>query len=324
MTLSQLRYVVSVARHLSFGRAAQECGIAQPSLSVQIKNLEEEIGTPLFDRNQKGVRLTELGEQILKQAHVILSEVDRLGEIATDHQKVVHGTLRLGIIPTIAPYLTPYFISALIKQYPELEVKVFEQTTAELVRDLGDGRLDAAILSTPEKVSYDLIERVLYYEPFVLFAHAKHHFLESVQVKTSRLQEESPLLLDETHCLRDQVEGICHTKKLSPSQVQLEQGTLQTLLTLVDQQPAYTLLPILAAEALTPEQRKKQVRALVGPVPNRKVSLVFNKSYVKRSLVEALERVILEHLPDVVENRLKSKMNVLNPSQKRFKIPPST
>lgn len=319
MTLSQLRYVLSVARHLSFGRAAEECGVAQPSLSVQIKKLEDELGAAIFDRHQKGVRLTEVGERIVKQAQTVFVEVDRLGEIASLHQSRVTGRLRLGIIPTIAPYLTPYFLGPLLKEYPDLEIHLFEETTENLIRELGDGRLDAAILSTPEKVSYDLVERVLYYEPFVVYGHPKHRFLKKTAITPSALQEESPVLLDETHCMRDQVEGICHAKNRPPSQVQLEHGTLQTLITLVDRQDSYTLLPALAAVDLGSERRKRQVREFQAPKPHRKVSLIFNKSYVKRSLVEALERIILAHLPEAVETRLKSKMNVLSPHLSHFK-----
>ncbi|MBX2996507.1 MAG: LysR family transcriptional regulator [Bdellovibrionaceae bacterium] len=319
MTLSQLRYVLSVARHLSFGRAAEECGVAQPSLSVQIKKLEDELGATIFDRHQKGVRLTEVGERIVKQAQTVFVEVDRLSEIASLHQSRVNGRLRLGIIPTVASHLTPYFLGPLLKEYPDLEIHLFEETTENLIRELSDGRLDAAILSTPEKVSYDLVERVLYYEPFVLFAHPKHRFLKKSAINIQSLQEENPVLLDETHCMRGQVEDLCHSKKTSKSKVQLEHGTLQTLITLVDHQDSYTLLPALAALDLRPEQRKRQVREFQSPQPHRKIGLIFSKSYVKRSLVEALEAVILAHLPEAVEPRLKSKMSVLSPKATHFK-----
>ncbi len=319
MTLTQLRYVLSVARHLSFVRAAEECHVAQPSLSTQIKKLEDELGTAIFDRNQKGVRLTEVGDMIVKQAQVVLSESERLSEIAAHFQNKVQGVLRLGLIPTVAPYLTPYFLKVLSQQFPDLEVKIFEETTENLMRDLGQGQLDAAILSPPAKAPYDLIEKVLYYEPFVIFANPSHHFLKLKQIATRDLSGEAPVLLDETHCLRDQVEGICHTKKSAKTKIQLQQGTLLTLVSLVNQQDSYTLLPLLAAERLPREQRQRQVREFSGAIPNRKISMVFHKSYVKRSLLEALEKLILENLPESVEARLHGKMIVVNPQNRHFK-----
>ena len=319
MTLTQLKYILAVSDHLSFVKAAEECHVAQPSLSMQIKKLEEELELTIFDRNSSGVRITEPGELVLAQARVVLDEASRVFEVSTSLKPdKVKGTLKIGIIPTIGPYLTPYFLDSLGKEFPLLQIQFVEDKTESLVRLLEFGKLDVAILSTPERATFNLIERVLYYEPFLVFANEKHPLLKNQKVKIADLQIYTPALLDETHCLRDQVSEVCRNPTRVTSQMKLVQGTLPMLLVIVDQGESYTLLPILAVQALSPRQQKHQVRPIVNPAPTRKVSMVYHKSYVKRSLIEILEKTILAHLPAGVERRLSSKFEVVNPGLEHF------
>jgi LysR family hydrogen peroxide-inducible transcriptional activator len=318
MTLTQLKYILAVENHLNFIQAAEECHVAQPSLSAQIKKLEEELGVVIFDRGRHGVSVTEQGHQILEQARVILNEAERLNEVANTQQKAVKGTLKLGMIPTIGPYLLPHFLEPLHKQYPDLNIQLTEDKTESLVRLLEQGKLDAAILSTPEKAPANLMEKVLYYEPFVIFAHESHALLKNQNVKIDSLKNFYPILLDETHCMRDQVEEICAHQQTSPNHVYLVQGTLSTLITIVDHQNSFTLLPSLALDVLSTAQKKNQVRPIVNPIPTRKVSLVYHKSFVKRSMIEALNKVVVDSLPPEVEHRLKPRMEALDPKNRHF------
>ncbi len=318
MTFTQLKYILALAETLSFNKAAEECRVAQPSLSIQVKKLEDELGVVIFDRGRSGVRITEKGELVLKQARVAIDEANRIFEIGQGDNRI-QGSLRLGIIPTIGPYLIPYFLESLSRRFPNLQIQIIEDKTEVLVRDLEFGKIDAAILSTPEKASFSLIEKVLYYEPFVVFANERHSLLKSQSIKLASLQEYIPILLDETHCMRDQVGEVCGNPARLTYQVKLEQGTLPMLLVLVDRGESFTLLPILATESLSARQKKLQIRPIVNPAPTRKVSLVYHKSFVKRSMIEALEKVILENLPESVMRRLSSKMEVLNPKSNHFK-----
>ncbi len=319
MTLTQLKYILAVSDHLSFVRAAEECNVAQPSLSMQIKKLEDELELRIFDRSPTGVVVTEMGEAILAQARVVLDEASRIYEIgASKKPDQLKGTLKIGIIPTIGPYLTPYFLDSIGREFPLLQIQFIEDKTESLVRALEFGKIDAAILSTPENASLNLIERTLYYEPFVVFANEKHPLLKNQKVKISDLQTYTPTLLDETHCMRDQVGEVCGNAARLSSQMKLVQGTLPMLLVIVDQGESFTLLPILAVHSLTPHQQKKQIRPILNPAPTRKVSLVFHKSFVKKSLIEILEKNILAHLPHEVEKRLSSKIEVLDPGLDHF------
>lgn len=319
MTLTQLKYILAVADKLSFIKAAEDCNVAQPSLSAQVKKLEEDLGVLIFDRGKSGVRVTEAGEKILAQARLITDETERLYEIKNDHLGKVQGELKLGIIPTIAPYLISSFLTVLRHKYPELRISIWEATTDSLINELEIGKIDAAILSTPEKASINLMERFLYYEPFVLFAHPKHELLKLQSIELQNLNNFTPIILDETHCLRDQVISICNLSGRKDQSVQLKQGTLPLLMQLVDTEPSFTLLPQLALNAMTSQKIQKQTRLILNPVPTRKVSLVYHKAFVKKSLIEPLYESIRENLPEgLLTTRPTSKIKTFDPNQDHF------
>lgn len=318
MTLQQLEYVLAVEHFRSFVKAADSCHVAQPSLSAQIQKLEEELGVRIFERSRKGVETTEVGKAIIKTAQTVLSEAQKIQDICSLHKNEVRGTLTIGIIPTISPYLLPYFVSSLIKDHPDFRIEIQEDKTERLIHLLDQGRLDAAILSTPQKAPESLMEKVLYYEPFVFYAGKGHPLLKKKKISIGDLANFSPTLLDDTHCMRDQVEAVCG-QALNQSNVVLKTGTLPTLIQLVSEQGSYTLLPSLAFDTLSDEQKKEQVLRFEEPIPSRKVSLIFHRSYVKRPLIDALYESILQQLPQsLIRLREKSKLKIVEPEKRHF------
>jgi len=275
----------------------------------------------IFDRSQRGgVKITEVGNVIIEQAKTILRESDRMQDVASSYKKKASGHFKLGIIPTICPYLIPHFAKNFNVKNPGVHLHTIEDSTKNLIHRLSMGTLDAAILSTPEEAPLELMEKVLYYEPFVVFANRKHIILNEEKIKSVRLKTLDPLLLDETHCLRDQIIDLCHRSKRTELGISLDAGSLSTLISIVDIQNAFTLLPILALAGFPSEKVKKQVRVIIDPIPTRKVSLVFNKSFVKRTILEALESSILESLPKDVQSRVSGKYSVLEPSLEHFEV----
>ncbi len=319
MTLQQLKYIVTIAEHLNFTQAALSENVAQPSMSVLVKKFEDELGVMIFDRSQRGgIRITEVGELVIEQARLILRESERLQDVASSFKKKTSGVFKLGIIPTICPYLIPHFMRNFAQKNPDVNLHTVEESTKNLIHRLAVGTLDAAILSTPEEAPLELMEKVLYYEPFVFFGHRKHELLNLEKLKSETLKPMAPLLLDETHCLRDQILDLCQSSRKRNLPVSLDAGSLNSLMAIVDVQNSFTLLPILALSGLSREKIQKQVRIIVDPIPLRKVSLVFNKTLVKRTLLEALESSILDSLPEDVHRRVSGKYSVLEPKISHF------
>lgn len=319
MTLQQLRYLLAVQQNGGFVKAAEACNVSQPSLSVQIQNLEEELKVKLFDRSvSRGLVVTEAGELVLKQARVILQEVDRLYDMSQSEVDRYSGQCKLGLIPTVAPFLIPQFAGSMLKKYPEIEISIYEEPTTLLVEKITAGLIDAAILSTPSETPSGLVERTLYYEPFFVFASPKHHLLAKDKVKADQLMSESPILLDDAHCLRDQVEGLCMSQKKSQQKLNLATGNLNTLITLVNSQESFTLLPVLALDLLTNSQKQNQVREIVSPQPHRKVSLVYHQSFARKKLIDILVKEITSQLPAGVTPRLTKRQEAVSPLPSRF------
>ena len=298
MTLDQLRYALEVQKYKNFSRAAEASSITQPSLSVQISKLEDELGVPLFVRSRSGVEATEYGEQLLKQARLVLEEAGRMGQLASDLKGEVQGTFRLGIIPTLATSLLPLILRGFGERYPRVNLEIVEEPTERLVKAIDEGALDGAILSTPAKCPEEILEKVLFYEPFVVFASTGHPLLQGKQVNASQIDPREILLLDETHCMRDQVLQLCKAKTTAISRrFRIQSGSLHTLIELIRREKGYTLLPSLALRFLTSVEQSKNVRTFGRPAPARKISLVFHKSRLKRSIIEALHDEILAQTP---------------------------
>jgi LysR family transcriptional regulator, hydrogen peroxide-inducible genes activator len=320
MTLSQLEYALAVEEHLGFQRAAEACHIAQPSLSAQIKKLEENLGVTLFQRSaNSGVMVTDIGREVLKQARLIIDESKKLKDLCENFQDEIRGTLRVGIIPTVGPFLLPLFLDKLKKSYPGLHLEILERPTKDLMEELHYGHLDVAILSPPAKAPAHLMEKLLYYEPFLVYGAKGHPILEEKNIRLPSLSEHAVTLLDETHCMRDQVVSACSLGYKNLSDMQLKQGSLQTLISLVESQQGFTLIPQLAEPILHLKHRRDGIREISHQTPYRKLSLVYNMNSVRKKMVEALHKTIQASLPDTVATKKQPSSVILDASKEHFR-----
>lgn len=322
MTLQQIRYALAVQEELSFVRAAEKCNVSQPSLSVQIKNLENEIGILIFDRTRSSqVHLTPAGLVLLNKLRIAISDFQHIIDQAKSNQASPAGTLKIGIIPTICPYLMPHLLKHSKKFYPNLSLEIKEDTTDNLLQLIKAGQIDCGILSTPNKTPKNLIEKLLYYEPFLLYASADHPLLEKEKVSSLDLAKFEVSMLDETHCMRDQVLAACkiRSKEKKIKQSRLISGSLQTLISIVDETQSYSLIPAMAAEYLHFKHPKSGIRKIFNPTPERKVSLIYNRTYARKTLIQALSLCITEGLTDsTVSYKSSNSSVVLFPEKKRF------
>jgi LysR family hydrogen peroxide-inducible transcriptional activator len=296
-----MSYIVAVSQHRNFGAAAESCFVTQPTLSMQIQKLEEELGVVIFDRSHQPIRMTLVGEQIVAQARLVLTESQKIHDLTSSEQNEVRGPLSLGVIPTLAPYVVPLFIRQFTRKHPAAEVTVEELTTQQIVDRLKSDDLDLGLLATPLH-NTGVVEHPIFYEPFQLYLSPKHPLIARDKIKEKDLSSKEIWLLTEGHCFRDQVINLCgdHRRgaKIGAGQLRFESGNLETLRKLVDQGDGYTLLPLLAALEITDPARKKQLREFQAPIPTREVSLVHSKLYKKRATVEALISEIRAVIPE--------------------------
>lgn len=291
MTITQLHYVLAVAEHQNFTKAAQKVFVTQPTLSMQIQKLEEELEVQIFDRSKKPIELTEVGKKIVFQARNIVNESDRIQDIVDQQKGFIGGEFRLGIIPTIMPTLLPMFLTNFIKKYPKVKLKIEELHTEAIIEKLQDGHLDAAIAATP--LEHETIkERVLYYEPFVAYTPPGHRLSKEQKIKPEELDIDDILLLEDGHCFKEGILNICKTNKdADNASFQLESGSFETLIKLANEGLGMTLLPYLHTLEL-PEKESNNLRMFEEPSPAREVSLIYNKSELKMQIIEALHQII--------------------------------
>jgi LysR family hydrogen peroxide-inducible transcriptional activator len=303
MTLVQLEYIVAVDTWRHFATAAAKCFITQPTLSMQLQKLEAELGVQIFDRSKVPVVPTAEGVEIVQQARVILKEVERLSEVTRQRQGEIAGELRLGILPTIAPYLLPLFLKSFLEQYPGVRLKVPELTTEILVDRLKKNILEAGLVVTPLN-DPGIFEQPLFYEEFVVYVSPAETAYKKRYVLAEDIDVRHLWLLEEGHCMRSQIMNLCELK----SQVQednnfhYEAGSIETLKKMVEMQHGITILPKLALQDLSPQQLK-MVRRFKAPAPVREVSLVTHRSLVKKRLLGALQREILLAVPQDMQHK---------------------
>lgn len=291
MTITQLKYVLAVAEHQNFTIASEKCFVTQPTLSMQIQKLEDELDILIFNRKKKPIELTPIGHKIIEQAKVILDESNRINDIVEQQKGFIGGEFKLGIIPTITPTLLPLFLKNFIKKYPKVNLKIEELNTQDILKKLKDGHLDAAIASTPLE-NENIKERVLYYEPFVGFMNENHRLYSKQNITVDDLNIDDILLLEDGHCFKDSVINICRSLKTETSEpFKLESGSFNTLLKLSKEGIGMTLLPYLHTLDLK-EEDKKYLRDFEKPAPAREVALVYHKSQLKIQLIEALKNTI--------------------------------
>lgn len=296
-TLTQLEYLVAVDRFRHFGKAAKSCHVSQPTLSMQLQKLEEEYGIVFFDRGKQPILPTPEGEMAIAQARVVLREAEKLDYLCRNRGQTPSGEFRLALIPTIAPYLLPLFLSTFARRYPEVKLFIEEMTTDNIVSALVEDRIDAGILATPLHIA-SLLERPLYYEPFWVYANQDHPLSSLERVNEDKLEAKDVWLLAEGHCLRTQMIRVCSLRG-KPGHfpnVRFESGSLETVAHLVEQGGGYTLLPDLASRMIR-KSRKGQLRPFAGPVPSREVSLVYRRTQYKEPILHALTHEIQDGVP---------------------------
>tara|TARA_B110000305_G_scaffold90079_1_gene101565 strand:- start:948 stop:1886 length:939 start_codon:yes stop_codon:yes gene_type:complete len=291
MTITQLHYVLAVAEYQNFTKAAEKCFVTQPTLSMQIQKLEDQLKVQIFDRSKKPIELTEVGRKIVNQAKNIVNEADRINDIVDQQKGFIGGEFRLGIIPTVMPTLLPMFLKTFIKRYPKVKLKIEELTTEEIIQRIKDGHLDAAIAATPLKQE-QIKERVLFYEPFVGYVPQNHRLSSKSKLEVSDLDIDEMLLLEDGHCFRDGVLNLCKAlKSQNTDEFQLESGSIEMLIKLTNEGMGMTLLPYLHTLDLK-DNEKENLLFFNEPSPAREVSLIYHKSELKIQITDALHSTI--------------------------------
>ena len=291
MTITQLKYVLAIAEHKNFTKAAEKCFVTQPTLSTQIQKLEDELDILIFDRSKKPIELTDVGRKIVNQARNIVNESERIQDIVDQEKGFIGGEFRLGIIPTVMPTLLPMFLKTFVKKFPKVKLKIEELTTEEIILRIKDGHLDAAIAATPLE-SENIKERVLYYEPFVGYIPEHHRLYNKKKIEISDLEIDDMLLLEDGHCFRDGIINLCKAfKNQTDDSFQLESGSIETLIKLSNEGLGMTLLPYLHTLELN-QNLMGNLHHFVEPSPAREVSIIYHKSELKMQIIDALHNVI--------------------------------
>ncbi|CAH0996268.1 Hydrogen peroxide-inducible genes activator [Emticicia aquatica] len=292
MNLQQLEYIVAVDKYRHFLKAANNCCVTQATLSMMIKKLEEELGIVIFDRSKQPVIPTETGKEIIAQAQVILRETSYLRQLANDTKLEVKGQIRIGIIPTLAPYLLPLFLYNLLKNNPQLKVRISELNTNQITEQLAKDLLDVGILATPINVD-GIKEYPLFYEKLVVFVSDKETTLKKKFILPEDIDVNRLWLLEEGHCLRSQMVNLCELRKKNTDfgNLEYEAGSIESLLKIVEMNEGITVIPELAVINFDAKQ-KKQIREFKAPVPVREISLVTYRHFVKTKLLEVLAQEI--------------------------------
>ncbi len=302
MTLTQLEYVVAVDTHGSFVAAAEKCFVTQPTLSMQIHKLEEELGVKLFDRSKQPVLATEIGKVIIEQARAVLFENDKIKEIVSAQNSNVNGLLKVGVIPTLAPYILPRFMNEFSKQYPDVQIQIWEYQTDTILDKLKKEQLDCGLLATPLN-DHQIKETPLFYEPFVAYIANDSQLLSKKVLRPEELHMEELWLLNEGHCMYNQVLNLCGEKMrtvLKNRKFNYRTGSVETLKRMVDTNGGATILPELAIGDFNGEQMD-MVRYFRTPEPVREISVVTHRLYAKKKLIDAFSKVILSIIPEKMQ-----------------------
>lgn len=294
MNLRDLRYLVALAEHKHFGRAADSVFVSQPTLSTQIMKLEEELGVSLVERTPRKVLLTEVGQEIVKRAREVLTEIEQIREIARRTLDPESGSLRLGIFPTLGPYLLPHVVPRIRERYPRLELLLVEEKTEEILRQLREGRLDAAVLALPVHDAHLHVER-LFDEPFVLAVPTDHPLAKRSSISLNQLEDQSLLLLEEGHCLREQALEVCQLAGAA------EKGgfratSLETLRQMVAADVGITLLPMLAVKPPIPANEHIRLVQFHRRPPSRHIAMIWRKSSAMHAFLREFAQ-LLRQLP---------------------------
>lgn len=307
MTLTQIEYIVAVEQNGSFVTAAEKCFVTQPTLSMQIQKLEEELGVKIFDRNHHPIVTTDMGKRILEQSKKVLYERNLINELIDAQKDELIGTLNVGIIPTIAPSIVPETLSSMVKKFSKLDITLTEMNTQTIISKLKDGEIDFGILSTPlyEK---SLKEQILYYEPYVIYASKNHKLLSKEILSPEDLDIHEIWSLGDEHCMRFQIINLCGKQKFVGAQntFTYNSGSILSLINMVDSNGGYTILPELATKKF-PKQMLERIRHFENPLPVREISLVTNKYFTKNKLSIAFTDSLLANIPEEMKAKNKKR-----------------
>lgn len=299
ITLTQLEYIIAVDTYRHFVTASEKCFVTQPTLSMQIKKLEDDLGVIIFDRTKQPIVPTEIGAKIIEQARITLSAGKKIPELIKENSNTVSGELTIGIIPSLAPYLLPRFIGSFTQKYPLVKVKIIELMTEEIILQLKKDIIDVGILVTPLN-EMGVIEKPLFYEKMVLYMHKDHPLAKKKVLKTTDIATPDLWLLSKGHCFRSQVMNLCSYQRSSQKELpfEYESGSLETLKKFVEKEGGFTLLPELAVDE---QEKKSEIRIKQFDVtPLREVSFAYTRNYSKKKLLELLETDIKKSIPKVM------------------------
>ncbi|HTH58499.1 MAG TPA: LysR substrate-binding domain-containing protein [Cyclobacteriaceae bacterium] len=297
MNLQQLEYIVALDTWRHFSTAAEKCNVTQPTLSMMIQRLEDELDVKIFDRSKQPVVTTAIGDKIIEQARVVLNETTQMKNLVRDQKNEAQGELHVGIIPTVAPYLLPLFLHDFLSKYPNVRLKISELTTDQIISHLEKQQMDAAILATPLK-NPSIKEFPLFYEQFVVYASAEEKMMKKKYLLAEDINVNHLWLLEEGHCLREQVVNLCELKRKETllQNLDYQAGSIETLRKMVDINNGITILPELALRDLSTKQ-KKNIRYFKPPAPVREVSIVTYRYFVKYHLIDLLKNEIIKNIP---------------------------
>ena len=297
ITLTQLAYVIAVDEHRQFATAAERCCVTQPTLSMQIKKLEEDLGVVIFDRSRQPVVPTDIGGRLIEQARLVIAATRRMEEIINEDRQEVAGSLKIGIIPTLAPYLLPIFIGDYIRKYPAVKVEVEELVSEEIIRRLKRDTLDAGVFVTPYRDD-KIVGRPVFYEQMLVYAHPGHELLRKRTLEVADIATPELWMLGDGHCFRDQVVNLCAARETQHKDLpfEFESNSLDTLMKIVDREGGFTLIPELAVLYMD-EGKRRQVREFSSYHPLREVSVIYSRYYTKQKLIELLCADIRQAVP---------------------------
>ncbi len=304
MTLTQLEYIVALDTYRHFVLASEKCFVTQPTLSMQIQKLEEELGVKIFDRTKQPVIPTEVGTSIIAQGRTILREAQMIKQLISDQKDTITGELRIGIIPTLAPYLLPPLYKYVREKYPQINLIIREAITEEVIHELKNNRLDCGLVVTPLKEP-SIREDVLFYEELFVYVSRKNSLIDKKYVLATDIDPSHLWLLEEGHCFRSQILNLCELRKRSDFHFKYETGNIETLKRMVEKSDGVTILPELAVMEFNKSQLKL-VKRLKEPTPAREVSLVTHRDYIKSRLIKTLKEGILNIVPTQMQ-RLRDK-----------------
>lgn len=303
VTLIQLEYIVAVDTYRHFATAAEKCFVTQPTLSMQIKKLEEHLDLIIFDRTKQPVVPTLLGEKVIEQARLVLLESSRINQIIQNEKEDLTGEIRIGVIPTISPYLLPRFTGALKAKYPNVKIKVEELITERIEERLKKDLLDVGIVVTPLH-NQGIIEHPLYYEEMLVYSNEKHQLASQPIIDIKDIATPEIWLLSDGHCFRHQVINLCDIQSFQSDSLpfEFEGGNLDTLMRIIDKEGGYTLIPELSGLELQ-EDKTKQIRKFHDTTPLREVALVYTRKFAKTKLIESLAETIQNNIPEHMLNK---------------------